>query len=57
MEVTRGKVRDLIGRAEPDSIPLAGDFGFVAGEWNLVLTTVKHEIFRSSPFFLAVQGE
>lgn len=25
------------------------------GEWELVLTTVKHGIFRSSPFFLAVQ--
>lgn len=27
----------------------------IAGEWELVLTTVKHGIFRSSPFFLAVQ--
>ncbi len=25
------------------------------GEWELVLSTVKHGIFRSSPFFLAVQ--
>jgi len=55
MAAARGKVRDLIGRAEPDSIPSAGDLGSVAGEWELVLTTVKHGIFRSSPFFLAVQ--
>ncbi|KAK1734593.1 hypothetical protein QTG54_014466 [Skeletonema marinoi] len=27
----------------------------IAGEWELVFTTVKHGIFRSSPFFLAVQ--
>jgi len=25
------------------------------GEWELVLTTVAHGIFRSSPFFLAIQ--
>ena len=25
------------------------------GEWELVFSTVKHGIFRSSPFFLAVQ--
>lgn len=27
----------------------------IQGEWELVLTTVKHGIFRSSPFFLAIQ--
>jgi hypothetical protein len=27
----------------------------IAGEWELVLTTVNHGIFRSSPFFLAIQ--
>ena len=27
----------------------------IAGEWELVLTTVPHGIFRSSPFFLAIQ--
>lgn len=27
----------------------------IDGEWELVLTTVKHGIFRSSPFFLAIQ--
>lgn len=27
----------------------------MAGEWELVLTTVPHGIFRSSPFFLAIQ--
>jgi hypothetical protein len=27
----------------------------ISGEWELVLTTVEHGIFRSSPFFLAIQ--
>lgn len=27
----------------------------IAGEWELVLSTVPHGIFRSSPFFLAIQ--
>lgn len=27
----------------------------IEGEWELVLTTVNHGIFRSSPFFLAIQ--
>jgi hypothetical protein len=27
----------------------------IAGEWELVLTTVNHGLFRSSPFFLAIQ--
>eukprot|EP01038_Epipyxis_sp_PR26KG_P006813 gene6813-9329_t len=27
----------------------------INGEWELVLTTVPHGIFRSSPFFLAIQ--
>jgi hypothetical protein len=27
----------------------------LAGEWELVLSTVPHGIFRSSPFFLAIQ--
>mmetsp|Transcript_27981 Transcript_27981/g.39787 ORF Transcript_27981/g.39787 Transcript_27981/m.39787 type:complete len:315 (+) Transcript_27981:617-1561(+) len=27
----------------------------IEGEWELVLTTVPHGIFRSSPFFLAIQ--
>jgi hypothetical protein len=27
----------------------------IDGEWELVLTTVPHGIFRSSPFFLAIQ--
>lgn len=27
----------------------------ISGEWELVLSTVEHGIFRSSPFFLAIQ--
>lgn len=27
----------------------------IEGEWELVLSTVPHGIFRSSPFFLAIQ--
>ena len=35
--------------------PLPTSLEEISGEWELVFTTVPHGIFRSSPFFLAVQ--
>mmetsp|Transcript_18772 Transcript_18772/g.40250 ORF Transcript_18772/g.40250 Transcript_18772/m.40250 type:complete len:338 (+) Transcript_18772:63-1076(+) len=54
MNVARSKIQSLISLADAeDNVPKSLDD--IAGEWELVLTTVKHGIFRSSPFFLAVQ--
>lgn len=54
MDVARTKIRSLISLADPETnVPKSLDD--IAGEWELVFTTVKHGIFRSSPFFLAVQ--
>ena len=51
MEVARSKVIDLISLAPPIPQQLQD----IDGEWELVFSTVPHGIFRSSPFFLAIQ--
>ncbi|KAL7527167.1 hypothetical protein ACHAXR_003501 [Thalassiosira sp. AJA248-18] len=54
MDVARSKIQSLISLADAEvNVPKSLDD--IAGEWELVFTTVKHGIFRSSPFFLAVQ--
>ena len=53
MDVARQKIMDLIDASGGNNVPQSLED--VQGEWELVLTTVKHGIFRSSPFFLAVQ--
>jgi hypothetical protein len=53
MNVARSKITSLINLADESNVP--SSLGDIAGEWELVFTTVKHGIFRSSPFFLAVQ--
>lgn len=53
MEVARSKIQSLIALADSSNVPASLED--IAGEWELVFTTVKHGIFRSSPFFLAVQ--
>jgi hypothetical protein len=45
------KIKELI--SQPSNIPAT--LAEMEGEWELVLTTVPHGIFRSSPFFLAIQ--
>lgn len=55
MEVAKGKILDLLSLSEKQNVPKEGDLESIKGEWELVFTTVKHGIFRSSPFFLAVQ--
>eukprot|EP01031_Cornospumella_fuschlensis_P036883 gene36883-44746_t len=51
MEFAKGKVQSLIriGNKLPTSLR------DIAGEWELVFSSVPHGIFRSSPFFLAIQ--
>jgi hypothetical protein len=52
MDTARSKIIDLLEQY-PNNVPTTLED--IQGEWELVLSTVKHGIFRSSPFFLAVQ--
>lgn len=52
MDVARSKIEELLEQS-PDKIPTRLED--LEGEWELVLSTVPHGIFRSSPFFLAIQ--
>ena len=52
MEVAKAKIQQFLD-ANPGKHARSMDD--MTGEWELVLTTVKHGIFRSSPFFLAIQ--
>lgn len=51
VDTARGLIQAIVAQAPP----LPGTLAQIDGEWELVFTTVKHGIFRSSPFFLAVQ--
>lgn len=51
IEVARALLQELVLH----SPPLPKNLSALDGEWELVFSTVKHGIFRSSPFFLAVQ--
>jgi len=51
IEAARSFIVELIEQAPPLPTTLED----IHGEWELVFSTVKHGIFRSSPFFLAVQ--
>lgn len=51
MEAARKKIEDLIALNQRVPTRLSE----VDGEWELILSTVPHGIFRSSPFFLAIQ--
>jgi len=52
MDVAKNKVLQLLEQ-HPDNVPTSLED--IQGEWELVFTSVPHGIFRSSPFFLAVQ--
>jgi len=54
MAVARRKIDDLLEYADP-AVNIPKTLEDIEGEWELVLTTVPHGLFRSSPFFLAVQ--
>lgn len=51
MAIASGLLEELIA-ASP---PLPTDLAALDGEWELSFTDVAHGIFRSSPFFLAIQ--
>jgi len=51
MAIVTEKLEELIAQ----SPPLPTSLEELDGEWELVFTNVKHGIFRSSPFFLAIQ--
>ena len=50
MNTARKKIKDLCNLSSKAFI-----MDNIDGEWELVLSTVPHGIFRSSPFFLAIQ--
>eukprot|EP00636_Phaeomonas_parva_P001216 CAMPEP_0118863502 /NCGR_PEP_ID=MMETSP1163-20130328/8348_1 /TAXON_ID=124430 /ORGANISM="Phaeomonas parva, Strain CCMP2877" /LENGTH=312 /DNA_ID=CAMNT_0006797513 /DNA_START=45 /DNA_END=983 /DNA_ORIENTATION=- len=41
--------------AHPGAPAVPTDLSALDGEWELIYTSVKHGIFRSSPFFLAIE--
>jgi hypothetical protein len=51
MNEARKRITKLVDQHPKPALSL----GDIEGEWELVLTTVAHGIFRSSPFFLAIQ--
>lgn len=54
MLAAKKKIQELVSRADPE-VNIPRSLADIQGEWELVLTTVPHGIFRSSPFFLAIQ--
>jgi hypothetical protein len=52
MEAAQQRIAALIAE-HPNNVP--NSLQDMLGEWELILTTVPHGIFRSSPFFLAIQ--
>ena len=52
MAVARENIQRFVDR-HAENVPKS--LTEISGEWELVLTTVNHGIFRSSPFFLAIQ--
>ena len=54
MLAAKQKIQELVSRADPE-VNIPKSLKDIEGEWELVLTTVPHGIFRSSPFFLAIQ--
>jgi hypothetical protein len=52
MKTARSKIDQLL-TIESNKIPTTLEQ--MEGEWELILSTVPHGIFRSSPFFLAIQ--
>lgn len=50
-EVARDLINAIVGQSQTFPTNLSA----IDGEWELVFSTVKHGIFRSSPFFLAIQ--
>jgi hypothetical protein len=51
MSVATGLIEQLVAVGPP----LPSSLADLDGEWELIFTDVAHGIFRSSPFFLAIQ--
>ena len=47
---------DIVEQLIAASPPLPTELAALDGEWELVFTNVAHGIFRSSPFFLAIEN-
>jgi hypothetical protein len=54
MLIAKQKIKDLILTKPQQNTPV--NLQQLHGEWELILSTVPHGIFRSSPFFLAIQS-
>jgi len=54
-ETRMDRMTELLESLIEKSPPLPSSLAALEGEWELVFTNVKHGIFRSSPFFLAIQ--
>jgi hypothetical protein len=54
-EETMMVAREKIEQLTADTTKVPTTLEEMAGEWELVLSTVPHGIFRSSPFFMAIQ--
>jgi hypothetical protein len=56
MNVARNKIEQLLDQAAAAATStVPNSLEDIDGEWELILSTVPHGIFRSSPFFLAIQ--
>jgi hypothetical protein len=55
MKFAKEKIDSLIKIASNTNANKVNSLAEIDGEWELVLSTVPHGIFRSSPFFLAIQ--
>jgi hypothetical protein len=53
MDITKDIITSFLQNYSMNNIPKS--INDIQGEWELVLSTVSHGIFRSSPFFLAIQ--
>jgi hypothetical protein len=56
MNVARNKIEQLLDQAAAAATStVPNSLEDIDGEWELILSTVPHGIFRSSPFILAIQ--
>lgn len=54
MKVAKSKIEQLLQLDTANKF-VPSSLEDMAGEWELIFSTVPHGIFRSSPFFLAIQ--
>ena len=54
MKIAKDKIEQLL-QLDTAGAKVPSSLQDMAGEWELIFSTVPHGIFRSSPFFLAIQ--